>query len=407
MPPFRRDVANWDKAQVLQFVKDSLGDILDDEDLAKVTDLKAHGRLFVDRPGLESWAALGKVSGGVCYELGKLSASLRDDDEAAPAKSGLPIPIPSSEPSQLLTARNAKEGTGTPEVSLLPSSSQRSSSVVETSPEPEYRDRVRNLISRIKEQAKTEKWTIESFSDPKNHFEIPYPVVDPDESRFNLNRKIKFHFIGRTAFKNIYDDMWSERLTRRYHGTEGYGKSYILAGIVSLLLVNGLRVVYVPDCGELASNDPVRRLRRTLYTSFHDRPHRQTMVAELKTEKDIIRFCVQYRGKLVFIFDHYDAIEDSGLSTSVTEIGQERKRQLRELLDDISYGYRRVFCSSGNHLTSRLKQEAMKNDVYVDLCGGFNEVCARFIVILVCKELIFCRWSRNGGGFIRVRFMIQ
>jgi hypothetical protein len=254
----------------------------------------------------------------------------------------------------------------------------------------------------MKEQSVLESWCVENFSDPTKHFNLPFPAIDPQDSkrRYYLDSSDKFHFMGRTVFKQLYDNLLlqdSERLTvtTRYSGSEGYGRSLMLSGLVDLLLVKGLRVVYLSDCQYFSLNDPIGQLRRALYFTFHDRPQRQAQVFALKTYEDISHFCTEYGRKFIFIFDHYG-----------NDSGEEEKLKLRRWLSAISWGHRRVFCYAPNDMTFRTDKAVTETAEFVTFTGGFDEVftcTCNNVVIRGLLVLTSCRKKRRAGGNMKVR----
>ena len=96
-------------------------------------------------------------------------------------------------------------------------------------------------LSKIKEDLK-------EYSDPNIVTQLPFPSVTPVPSCFGINRNT-FSYMGREMFSQI----WSTWLAvkdddQRYraiyvYGTQGYGKSYMLAALACLLARQGERVV--------------------------------------------------------------------------------------------------------------------------------------------------------------------
>lgn len=99
------------------------------------------------------------------------------------------------------------------------------------------------------------------------------------------------------------------------HGTPGAGKSHMLAALTCLLLQEGQKVVYIPDCRGLL-RDAFSCLRHSLQLAFHgpsDAGHRQyleqcTTVQQLSTFCDwaSLEFC------LLFIIDQTNALDPHG-----------------------------------------------------------------------------------------------
>lgn len=359
----KEEVLTWNRSNVQKYLVEKLASMLEGEDLVRFKAMKVTGKLFLLGTTMEFWEKAG-ISAGTSLELSELSSSLKD--EQATPKLQQPLVTPKQKKS---VADARSEHT--------PNSSQKSS-LIGTSPEPEFWDEARDWIAKMKEQATLENWSVDLFSNPHNHLQIPFPVPGEDVPKdyFLLDNDKKFHFMGRTAFKQFYEYATSSIRTRRLHGIEGIGTSYNLAALAALLLVEGKRVFYIPDCNEFELNDPIRQFRRAIYTAFHNRPEQQAKATKLSNEDDVRTFFSRHRGKIIFLIGQCQALEETDpLNTA----GSERKQWLWRLLSDVSFGYQRVFCTSGNHLSSRLAQARAQRGSreYVDLWKGFDEVCTR------------------------------
>src|SRR6185295_2194585 len=70
------------------------------------------------------------------------------------------------------------------------------------------------------------------------------------------------------------------------YGTEGYGKSHLLAALVCHLVHAGERVVYIPDCRECV-NDPVSYVRAAMLFAWADDDTMQEEITTLNTMEEI------------------------------------------------------------------------------------------------------------------------
>lgn len=154
------------------------------------------------------------------------------------------------------------------------------------------------------------------YSDPMCPIKLPFPSTNVVPSRFAISKNDSFLFLGREKFAVVWD-MWlkinADRRHRRAiynYGTEGYGKSHILAAFACLLVRNGQRVVYIPDCGAMLIR-PFVYLRNALLFAFADPPsseHRKR-IFECQHVEALGDFCEEYDSRLCFIIVQLNTLD--------------------------------------------------------------------------------------------------
>ena len=83
-----------------------------------------------------------------------------------------------------------------------------------------------------------------------------------------------WRYVGRTKFKQLVQNFDEVRCDEHYtslwlYGTQGYGKSHLLAALVCYLAAQDERVVYIPDCRSLL-DDPVEYVKTAMLFAWAD-----------------------------------------------------------------------------------------------------------------------------------------
>ncbi len=152
------------------------------------------------------------------------------------------------------------------------------------------------------------------------------------------------------------------------YGTIRYGKSYILATIVCLLLRTGKRVVYLPDCRELAK-DPEDYIKLALILAYTDNIEKINEISACKTTNDIVAFC-ESSELLYFIVDQMNALD----YRNNTEIVEVKKATILDVLNRMTSEHYYVKSSSANNESALYLIQKQTNDRKIELYGGFDEV---------------------------------
>lgn len=155
--------------------------------------------------------------------------------------------------------------------------------------------------------------THDQLSDPAKTFKLPFPFVyDLLPCRFDVDAQWQFTYMGREIFKELQKMFESIRRDPRcsaiwLYGTQGYGKSHILASMVCYLVSKGQKVVYIPDCAE-CRKDPVRYIRAAMLFAWVEEDNKIYEILELDTLEKMGDFFEASRD-LVFVYDQLNALE--------------------------------------------------------------------------------------------------
>lgn len=227
------------------------------------------------------------------------------------------------------------------------------------------------------------------LSDPKNMLLLPFPFLGPAPHRFQLDNKNHFKFTGRSMFSTVYD-MTKQMNTKQQkrvhiHGTLGVGKSYLLAALVSLLLKEGVRVVYVPDCYELCmSEPPVSYLISSLATSFckdaelgpEIRTLADTVLDETSTstrlEWEVLVFCnlaAKLQKNILFVVDQANTLDDS----QDDRVSNKKKMEVRRLLDGLSSYHMKISSSTATYAAAKHDEFRATSEGRINLNMGMDD----------------------------------
>jgi hypothetical protein len=233
-----------------------------------------------------------------------------------------------------------------------------------------------------------------SYSNPKKILLLPFPYSGQKKpiDRFAINDDGFFNFMGRKEFKNVLTTINKFRSGTGYmklfvYGTVGYGKSHILSAIACFLFRTGRRVVFLPDCRQLAV-DPVKYVKYALFLTYSDD---ETKINEINGYKDfcqIIDFCESLDEKLYFIVDQINALDekdDTGVSLNV-------KEQIRRDIDKMVDSHFYIMSSSANNKTMLHLMQKQTGELKIKLFGGFDKVRLRnlfYIVKVLCIYTTF------------------
>jgi len=224
-----------------------------------------------------------------------------------------------------------------------------------------------------------------TYSNPKNFLPLPYPYLGEKLpiDRFDIDCDGFFTFMGRKKFKQVLEQI-SELRRRGYmklfvYGTVGYGKSHILSAIACFLFRTGKRVVFLPDCRQLAV-DPVKYIKFALLLTYANDDAKIREINACEDFCQIINFCESlYEEKLYFIVDQMNALDE----LDNTEVSSEKKQQTRENLDKMVDNHFYIKSSSANYKTMLQLMAKQTNELKIKLFGGFDEVRLRNLLYIV------------------------
>jgi hypothetical protein len=215
----------------------------------------------------------------------------------------------------------------------------------------------------------------EVYSNPETLIELPFPFPHDDKpvERFPI-KDGKFWYMGRKVFDDVLNTIKELKIGDGYkrffiYGTMGYGKSYILATIVCFLLRTGKRVVYLPDCRDLA-NDPVDYVKSALYLAYADKSAKISEIHACETLDEIVKFCKEELEPLYIVVDQMNALDGHGN----TEINKTTKQQIIGFLNQIATKHYYIKSSSANNTSALHLKLKQTNERKIELYGGFDEV---------------------------------
>ncbi|KAL5512234.1 hypothetical protein ACEPAG_3519 [Sanghuangporus baumii] len=215
------------------------------------------------------------------------------------------------------------------------------------------------------------------YSDPRHWNWLPFPhTTSGQPGRFNLQRQSKvlvFAFMGRHMFRRLYDcvaefekDPFRSYAKACVYGCVGTGKSHVLAALACLLLHEGKRVIYVPDCVLLLESFFIE-MRSALQFAFPE--YASTMDAW--TSVDQVRdFCRAWRktGSIFFVLDQREALD-----VLPYDPDRDRKGQVREWLDELCARNFVVFSASAESKFYRPRPGERSNIKDFPMQSGFDE----------------------------------
>ncbi|KIX05607.1 uncharacterized protein Z518_06479 [Rhinocladiella mackenziei CBS 650.93] len=215
---------------------------------------------------------------------------------------------------------------------------------------------------------------VDKLSDPTLNHILDFPFIDTIPERFKEPdiAEGKWLYMGRTMFKDFLHEVKKVREERFYrrcwlYGTQGFGKSHLLAALVCYFVAQDERVVYLPDCRSLL-DDPVSYVVAAMLFAWADDFTTQKKIMALNTEDQIRKFFKSQKNKnVVFVVDQINAL----MSDSI------RNREMALTLHDWVIGFtssHKAILSSSANCTNDLKVFNCQNsDWVVPAYGGFTK----------------------------------
>jgi hypothetical protein len=231
------------------------------------------------------------------------------------------------------------------------SSDQRSSSIEPANPLPRAVDRLSN---------------------PKCHYNLPFPFVFAVvPSRFKAIGAW-WPYMGRTKFKELLEALKevrksSVRNVLWLYGTQGYGKSHLLAALVCYLAAQDERVVYIPDCRTWIK-DPVGCIRAAMLFAWADDVTAQEDIMTLDTMRKVETFFSRQEDVIV-VSDQLNGFEES-----------DGPNELYNRLQCFTLNHTAVFSSSANYREYLIRSKKQTSDYLLSVYGGLDRVSHRKIM---------------------------
>jgi hypothetical protein len=97
---------------------------------------------------------------------------------------------------------------------------------------------------------------VDQFSDPTFEHMFPFPFIGSEAPVRFKQVEENWQYVGRTKFKELVQELKEVQESKNHptlwlYGTQGYGKSHLLAALVCHLIARDERVIYIPDCRAL------------------------------------------------------------------------------------------------------------------------------------------------------------
>jgi predicted ATPase len=186
-------------------------------------------------------------------------------------------------------------------------------------------------------------------------------------------------YVGRTKFKKLVKNLEKVRKSRQYttvwlYGTQGYGKSHLLAALVCYLAAQDERVVYIPDCRALLK-DSVGYVRAALLFAWADDIPTQMEIMTLNTQEDIREF-LESQKNVIFVIDQMNALKNP----SNNPIEATKRSDLYYWIMSLTTDHKSVLSTSANYREFHEQNQQQTSNLVVYAYGGFNRVSHRKIM---------------------------
>jgi hypothetical protein len=158
-----------------------------------------------------------------------------------------------------------------------------------------------------------------------------------------------------------------------YMGGKGFGKSHIFLALTCLLVRQGLRIVYLPDCREML-RDPLDYLKTAFFFAFADSESFMQDIYHCESVEVLADFCAQYQmiGRLCFVVDQLNDLDPEPIGED--EIADERKFQVQRM----SRGHIEITRTSANHKSAKHMATRDVGDRGISFMAGMMTVRAQF-----------------------------
>ena len=215
---------------------------------------------------------------------------------------------------------------------------------------------------------------VDKLSDPSVEHTLPFPFVGYDvPNRFRVDEQAErnWRYVGRTKFKELVERLKLVRDSEDtraiwLYGTQGYGKSHLLAALVCYLATQDERVVYIPDCRSWLL-DPIGYVQAAMLFAWADDINTQNKIITLETEHEIEAFLK--KSDAIFVVDQMNA-----LKTSNNPIEGKKRSDLSSWLDRFTSRRKSVYSSSANDTNFHEASIKQNMNFVLTVYGGFSKV---------------------------------
>jgi hypothetical protein len=222
---------------------------------------------------------------------------------------------------------------------------------------------------------------VDKLSDPTLEHKLPFPFTGKVPVRFKMGNQAKqeWSYAGRIMFKKLVEELKMVRDGPTYsalwlYGTQGFGKSHLLAVLVCYLAAQDERVVYIPDCREWLKA-PVGYLKDALLFAWADDPATQEEIGKLMRMEEIHAFFGR-QTNVVIVGDQLNALTESNCPRE--ERGD--RADLYRWLNRFTFKHTAVFSSSANYKEFVDKSKKQTSNWVIRAYGGLERVSHRKIM---------------------------
>ena len=247
----------------------------------------------------------------------------------------------------------------------------------------ERRKRIKEIITSINSSSDQHsnsvdplRGAVDQLSDPTFERTLPFPFVGSEAPVRLKVVKGYWQYVGRTKFKELVQELKKVQESDVYstvwlYGTQGYGKSHLLAALVCYLAAQDETIVYIPDCRALIEN-PVQYVRAAMLFAWADDITIQKILT-LNTLEEIENFFASKKN-VIFVIDQMNALKTDG------PMEKERRQRLSEWIKCFTFRHKKVYSSSANNTDYHKQAQNENQHSLLPVYGGLTEVSHRKIM---------------------------
>jgi hypothetical protein len=218
------------------------------------------------------------------------------------------------------------------------------------------------------------------LSNPAFQTTLPFPFVGsaiPERFKTSTeNGHDKWLYTGRERFAELLERF--QEMQRRsdltafwVYGTQGYGKSHLLAALVCCLSAAEKRVVYIPDCRECLKS-PIDYIQDAMLFAWANDSDMQRKVIKLDTREKISDFFKGLPKKsITFVIDEMNAL---AVSSEDDVNAANKKGTLNDWLECCRSKHRAVLGCSANDQTYLKHSRQKGTEKTIHTYGGLTPV---------------------------------
>ncbi|KIX08518.1 uncharacterized protein Z518_03174 [Rhinocladiella mackenziei CBS 650.93] len=352
------EVENWDEEQLLEWVRRTKPNIFrDDEDVLTFKVAKIDGSVFLENAKNLDFFKQTHLPLGVYSALAALAGIVSKQRD----KTDTPEEPPIS------PKRRQKDEDEDELTQLAIEASKRRKAIKDMITQMnDFPNQYSNSVDPL-------PGAVDKLSNPTLNHTLDFPFVGPMPERFKepgIARR-KWLYMGRTMFKYFLQEVKKVRKSRSYercwlYGTQGFGKSRLLAALVCYFAAQDERVVYLPDYQALL-DDPVPYVVVAMLFAWADDFATQKKIIALRTEDQIEIFCKNQKN-VIFIVDQMSALKTKGIANR-----QEAER-IRRWVNRFTFVNKAIFSSSANCANDLEGLGHQSPNWVVPVYGGFTKM---------------------------------